>query len=127
MHAHGTVLYDPRDGLYKAWYVSTPATGLDAGSSAETGRALAYAISKDGQVWNRPQLELVQWRGQKTNLLLQLPGGAFVQYVSVFVDANLSSARPYEMFVLCQVQPPGFKGTCPRRCLYRRLPFSHPG
>jgi hypothetical protein len=120
VHAHGTVLLDPRDGVFKAWYVSTPANGLTPGTSAESGRVLCYAFSRDGTTWQRPSLDVVQWHGQPSNILLALPGEEFVQYASVFVDANSTSAQPYEMFVLCSSQPPGFEpARCPSRCLYR--------
>ena len=120
VHAHGTVLVDPRDGLWKAWYVSTPATGRQPGSSAETGRLLTYATSKDGIAWVRPNLDIIKWQGRASNILLELPHGDFVQYSSVFIDANASNPQPYEMFVLCASQPAGFEpARCPHRCLYR--------
>jgi hypothetical protein len=124
VHAHGTVLFDVNDNLYKAWYVSTPATALTPGTSAETGRALTYAYSKDGIAWVRPMLDIVKYnRNQPTNILLKLPGGKFVQYASVFVDDRKRYPRPYEMFVLAEEAPEGFQNkttsVCPSRCLYR--------
>ena len=44
---HGGVFYDPREKLLKMWY-----------SAGELDGALAYATSKDGLVWDRPDLRL---------------------------------------------------------------------
>ncbi len=44
---HGGVFYDPQEELLKMWY-----------SAGELDGALAYATSRDGLVWNRPDLGL---------------------------------------------------------------------
>ncbi len=100
--AHGTVLLDPIDGLWKAWQVSTPAEiefeGLQA--KHEEFRRLTYLESEDGVNWYRPQLSLVKWPGhERTNIIFDLDSGGTAVYASVFVDPS-NSAWPYEMFVL---------------------------
>jgi hypothetical protein len=100
--AHGTVLHDPIDGLWKAWQVSTPAEEKFEGLMAkhETRRRLTYLESKDGIKWYRPMLSLVRWPGHdRTNILLDLDSGGTAVYASVFVDPA-NREWPYEMFVL---------------------------
>lgn len=100
--AHGTVLLDPLDGLWKAWQVSTPAEpefeGLEA--QHENQRRLTYLESLDGVQWYRPELPYIKWPGyEKTNILLDLDSGGTAVYASVHVDPK-NAEWPYEMFVL---------------------------
>ncbi len=100
--AHGTVLHDPIDGLWKAWQVSTPGEERFEGLAAkhETQRRLTYLESKDGIEWYRPKLSLVRWPGyERTNILLDLDSGGTAVYASVFVDQT-NKEWPYEMFVM---------------------------
>lgn len=106
----GTILVDPIDGLYKAWYVSQP--GIDTTTynrSEGAWRMISYAYSEDGVNWVRPMLDIVPWKGQPSNLLLELPHGKECDYASVFVDPTAKNAsRRYEMLALLSVAPPGF-------------------
>ena len=100
--AHGTVLHDPIDGLWKAWQVSTPAEerldGLKAQHEAQ--RRLTYLESKDGVQWYRPKLSLVHWPGYDwSNILLDFDSGGTAVYASVLVDPA-NKEWPYEMFVM---------------------------
>ena len=100
--AHGTVLHDPIDGLWKAWQVSTPGgyelSGLETAHEAQ--RRLTYLESKDGVDWYRPKLPLVSWPGHElTNIVLDLDSGGTASYASVLVDPT-DEEYPYEMFVL---------------------------
>ncbi|NQT59873.1 MAG: hypothetical protein HQ557_12895 [Bacteroidetes bacterium] len=100
--AHGTVLHDPIDGLWKAWQVSTPAEEKIEGSDAkhEGFRRLTYLESKDGINWYRPELPYVSWPGYDyTNIILDLDSGGSAQYASVLVDPT-NKEWPYEMFVM---------------------------
>ena len=117
--AHGTVLRDPIDGLWKAWQVSTPAEAAPRGrrANAKTNpadpprvhaltfghtsqRRLTYLESKDGVNWYRPMLPYVSWPGHdRTNILLDLDSGGTAVYASVFVDPE-NKEWPYEMFVM---------------------------
>ena len=70
--SHGTVLIDPIDGLWKAWYISAKQTKLQ--SSAE--RRLCYAESEDGLHWTRPKLDICSYPGyRRTNILLDIKSG----------------------------------------------------
>lgn len=100
--AHGTVLHDPIDGLWKAWQVSTPAEETLAGLKAnhEHQRRLTYLESRDGVAWYRPELPFVRWPGhERTNILLDLDSGGTSVYASVLVDPA-NREWPYEMFVM---------------------------
>ncbi len=100
--AHGTVLRDPIDGLWKAWQVSTPAeTSLNGLKTEHEGRRrLTYLESKDGVHWDRPMLPLVRWPGyDRTNIIFDLDSGGTAVYASVLIDQK-NKEWPYEMFVM---------------------------
>lgn len=100
--AHGTVLHDPIDGLWKAWQVSTPAEETFEGLNArhEEFRRLTYLESEDGVSWYRPKLPFVTWPGyDRTNIIFDLDSGGTAVYASVLVDPT-NADWPYEMFVL---------------------------
>ena len=57
---HGTsVLYDEEEGIYKMWY------GVQRGEMISG--SLAYATSKDGIHWEKPNLGLIEWGETKEN------------------------------------------------------------
>ena len=100
--AHGTVLHDPIDGLWKAWQVSTPGEARLDGlkTNHEHQRRLTYLESKDGVTWVRPELPFVSWPGhERTNILFDLDSGGTSVYASVLVDPS-NREWPYEMFVM---------------------------
>ena len=89
--SHGTVLKDPIDGFYKAWYLSTPPHVND--------RQLTYAVSEDGVRWVRPELDIYPCDGhEKTNILLGSRMGGQTSQVSVFIHPEAEPDRRYEMF-----------------------------
>ena len=95
--SHGTVLLDPIDGLWKAWYISAKQTKLQ--SSAE--RRLCYAESTDGLLWKRPKLNLCSYPGfPRTNILLDIESGGSSQHASVIVHPEAPPDERYEMFVI---------------------------
>ena len=93
--SHGTVLKDPIDGLYKAWYLSTPRV---RGSFPHL-RQLTYACSEDGVKWLRPELDVYPCEGfERTNILLGTRMGGLTSQVSVFIRPDAEPAKRYEMF-----------------------------
>lgn len=88
-YLYGSVLRDPRDGLWKCWYTVF---------SDERYRArqpfpyrVAYATSRDGAVWNKPALGLVEHQGSRQNNLVAI-GVRDAEAVSVKLappEANL--------------------------------------
>lgn len=100
--AHGTVLRDPIDGLWKAWQVSTPGERRLDGlrTEHEHQRRLTYLESKDGVHWVRPELPFVSWPSYgRTNIIFDLDSGGTAVYASVLVDPK-NKEWPYEMFVM---------------------------
>jgi len=93
--AHGTVLHDPIDGLWKAWQVSTPLSEQKANPNLwRQLRRLTYLESEDGVHWKRPELSFVENAGyKKTNILMD----NWMSYASVNIDEK--RPWPYEMFV----------------------------
>lgn len=62
-----TVRRDPDSGRFQMWY-QTHAPRLDAqGKHKGSNYAIAYAESKDGLNWERPELGLLEWKGTKEN------------------------------------------------------------
>lgn len=72
------VIYDDEDGIYKCWYTpylidpgttDTPRTLRPYRTYIESGIELGvcYAKSKDGIVWEKPDLGLVEFKGSKKN------------------------------------------------------------
>jgi len=53
---HGSILIDPNDGLFKAWY--------NAGMGD-----ICYAVSKDGIEWEKPLDDIFPQKGQNTNIV----------------------------------------------------------
>jgi hypothetical protein len=103
--AHGTVLRDPIDGLWKAWQHSIPIPEgkLDKQEARWWQPGLTYLESKDGVHWQRPKLNLVRWKEHgETNLLLE----GYSSYASVNIDPGRQDA-PYELFIF---RHPGYAG-----------------
>jgi hypothetical protein len=63
------VVYDEQDRLFRMWWQ----TAVRRGSEEEkTQYAIAYAESKDGVAWEKPNLGLFQWQGSKDNNIVYL-------------------------------------------------------
>lgn len=103
------VIFDEEEELYKCWYSpfiiekrtsSTPRdkrTSLDYRSVTPQEREMGvcYAISKDGIVWEKPELGLVEFSGfKKNNIVMREAHGAGVW--KDLYDPN--PARRYKMF-----------------------------
>ncbi len=85
------VMFDRQEGLYKCWYspfiVDISATGMsieDRQKKEYTSlkgreKGVCYATSRDGIVWEKPELGLVEFEGsKKNNLVFRGPHGAGV-------------------------------------------------
>lgn len=59
VHLYGSVM--KIDGLYKMWYY--------ARSESYSVRSVCYAESEDGIHWKKPELDVVRYRGQRTNIV----------------------------------------------------------
>jgi hypothetical protein len=118
--SYGTVLQDPTDGLWKAWYISAPEHKFSP--SAE--RRLTYAESEDGIHWVRPKLNICRYPGySRTNILLDLKSGGPAQHASVIIHPEAPPDYRYEMFV---IRLPGWE--CPYRVVKGfSVPAGEPG
>lgn len=56
------------DGELRMWYESS-------GSLDEGGRRICYAVSRDGEHWEKPSLGLVEYGGSRDNNIVDLFGG----------------------------------------------------
>jgi hypothetical protein len=94
--AHGTVLRDPIDGLWKAWIhcIPIPDSKIGKQDARWWNPHLTYLESKDGVHWERPKLKLVPWKGHDTTNVLM---DGYSSYASVNIDPTRKDA-PYEMF-----------------------------
>lgn len=105
---YANVIYDQAEKLYKCWY--SPFI-VDPGSSkvppaerakrrypeGRMGRremGVCYATSRDGLTWAKPMLNVVPWKGGKSNIVVRGPHGT-----GVFKDLREKDpTRRYKMF-----------------------------
>ncbi len=75
-------VWDEREQVWKLWYMRFGDDGNGAGGSG-------FARSKDGLVWEKPMLGLVESRGNRQNNLILVQGdpAAFTQHVILDPDA----------------------------------------
>ncbi len=110
---YGTMLYDDRAKLFRLWYLCTPAAPPGGRKWVEVGgyrrvtncTLLAYATSRDGVNWHKPELNQLGFEGSRKNNLIDIgidnPEGVGVlhrpgekdparRYVAFFWDRRLS-------------------------------------
>ncbi|MDP7397561.1 MAG: hypothetical protein QF541_11880 [Lentisphaeria bacterium] len=68
---NSSILRDPEDGLFKCWYEDLV---LDRDRMMESvvphGSRQLYAESEDGIEWRKPELDIVEEQGHKTNIVI---------------------------------------------------------
>ena len=97
------LLYDPEESLYKAWYcVSRYQEGIETGHNAST----AYAESRDGIVWTKPELGLFPYGGREnTNVVFHKEKGtAHMRHVCLDPRPDAPERR---FTALAKTVPPG--------------------
>ena len=97
--AHGVQFYGSiikEDGKYRLWYV---AFDDEVKSKAPSARwRAAYAESKDGVTWTKPNLSLVEFHGNKNNNLVDMGGAwGFVNLKVIKDEADPDPTRRYKM------------------------------
>lgn len=77
-----SALYDSADGLFKLWYnILQP--------QAFGGSGVAYATSRNGVAWSKPNLGLVEFGEEKDNNLCRLdPFGTLVRGLQLIRDSR---------------------------------------
>ena len=66
--ANHVVLRDSRDGLFQCWYEDLTCRTSTKQHLAEARQC--YAVSEDGVVWEKPELDILTEGGRKTNVVL---------------------------------------------------------
>jgi len=129
------VIYDAKAGLYKCWYftfnvdkacIDTPRDQRKPGTYLKVLRskgkgartdALCYAFSKDGIKWSKPLMDIQQWNGERSNIVVTDRHGA-----GVFKDTqDKDPDHRYKMFFkkggLCvSFSPDGVRWSKPTEC-----------
>ena len=80
----GTVIFDEEEGRFKMWYRTSVVerSATKAWEEPKGSYRTCYALSEDGRVWHKPNLELDSYDGSKQNNILPpapAPGG--MEYV----------------------------------------------
>ncbi|MSP11914.1 MAG: hypothetical protein EXR62_03035 [Chloroflexi bacterium] len=121
VYLYGDVLYDQATGQWHMWYTNNDFGGpLQQGAAPFDFFSLQYAISRDGIVWEKPRLGLVQRAGQDTNVVIngygqELKLGAH----NVVEDAEAGDpSRRYRMLLNWIKRNPG-QGPDPRSGFYQ--------
>lgn len=132
---YANVIYDRKENLYKCWYSPfvvdaahtntphekrTPGTYMRVLRAAKESREMGvcYATSKDGLHWNKPRMDIRQWKdGSQTNIVDIGPHGAGVMKDRRERDPQ----RRYKMFmkergVAVEFSPDGLHWSEPIRC-----------
>lgn len=100
------VIWDESDQLYKCWYNPFLVEVEDWLGSTDTLKrwlyprqsGLCYAVSKDGRQWEKPNYEILPFRGQPSNILMRDVHG-----VGVFRDSReLNPNRRYKSLFVNQ-------------------------
>ena len=101
---YGTVLHE--NGKFRMWYIAEPRPDASVPGDAEklrSYRPIAYAESRDGVHWEKPELGLVEFRGNTKNNLIPIepqsePLSRPYDYVSILRDnEDRDPERRYKM------------------------------
>lgn len=82
---YANIIYDEAEQLYKCWYSPFIVSHTTVGMTLEERKqeygkhpqemGICYATSKDGIAWDKPELGLVDYDGNKTNNIIWRGGG----------------------------------------------------
>jgi len=64
-YLYGSVLYDSEDALFKMWY--TVGHDFEYRHHLPGSDLTCYATSKDGYSWNKPELDVFEWKASRKN------------------------------------------------------------
>ncbi|WP_417388761.1 hypothetical protein [Gimesia sp.] len=106
---YGSVMF--RDGKFRMWYLGMFETAIQSGQAPGWWRPMCYAESDDGIHWTKPQLNLVEFNGNKQNNIClinsEVPALAKVNdFLSVLYDA--SDPDPKRRFKCAYIAHPPF-------------------
>ena len=86
----GTVIYDDQERIYKMWYTT---------DIQSKGKGLAYAVSKDGLHWDKPEMDIVLKDNARTNLVIPALRFGYM-YQPYFVVKDLAESDPRRRYKL---------------------------
>ena len=81
---YGTGFYDDMEGQFRMWYTSSRLIEEEDGRFNGVDTKVLYATSRDGYLWEKPSLGLVDFEGSKENNILteenwpKIKGGIFI-------------------------------------------------
>ena len=98
---YGNIIYDQAEGLFKCWYspfiVANSSIGMSYDDRQNTEyeghenqeMGICYATSKDGFSWDKPDLNLVDFNGNRSNnIVFRGPHGSGIYYDDVAASDN---------------------------------------
>jgi hypothetical protein len=108
----GTVLFDEDEHIFKMWYRTNQAIfekTADGKIREASGSAyvVCYAVSKDGEAWDKPNLGLTSFRGSSENNVLPPGDGgrSFIRRPNLIKDyADDDQAKRYKMVYLDELE-----------------------
>jgi hypothetical protein len=106
---YGTVLHI--DGKFRMWYIAWPQPDSSFPFDTDGYRPIAYAESTDGKHWVKPNLGLVEFRGNKSNNIVSIepaiePYARPDDFVAVLYDVDDPDAsRRYKMAYIVEDKP----------------------
>jgi hypothetical protein len=99
---YGTVLRDPQDGLFKMWYLTGPQSDnkvLIRGREALGNcTLLAYAVSRDGVHWIKPELNQVDFAGSTANNLVDVGRSNCEGFAVLYDERDKDPERRFKSF-----------------------------
>ena len=98
-----SILFDPRDGLFKMWYRTANPDHPERQGWYATTFLRCYATSEDGVHWTRPNLGLFEHRHSTENNILDEYGGDGILHSVVLDLDDPDSARRYKSLGFCDV------------------------
>lgn len=103
-----SVVREAETGTFKLWYQTHV-----RGTPADEDKALygiAYAESKDGIVWSRPELGLVEWKGSKANNIVWRGHAGYRASGQQVLDLPVEARRGFR-YVMAYHTAGGKRGT----------------
>ena len=95
-------------GIYKGWYNALGREQIDNATQKNPNftASICYAESDDGVTWRKPELNIMPFQGQKTNIVFgtELSDGWAVHAPSVFSDPSAPEDERYKMIWMSSVE-----------------------
>lgn len=91
-----TVLHE--GGRYRGWYTCIPPDHKTSSWSRAAGQVMCYAESDDGFTWRKPELGLLDYCGERTNIVFGRELSPYgCQSGSIFVDPHGPAPERYKL------------------------------